>query len=82
MGINFDFSDRTVFITGGAQGIGAAFVSSFALGPSQRGLRYHERRLTRELGLVYRGDRTLSESARAFLDLLRAEPGKQGTRVL
>lgn len=65
-----------------AQGIGAAFVSSFALGPSQRGLRYHERRLTRELGLVYRGDRTLSESARAFLDLLRAEPGKQGTRVL
>ncbi|MYL10006.1 MAG: SDR family oxidoreductase [Acidimicrobiia bacterium] len=29
MGINFDFSDRTVFITGGAQGIGAALVETF-----------------------------------------------------
>ncbi|MCY3910655.1 MAG: SDR family NAD(P)-dependent oxidoreductase [bacterium] len=29
MSINFDFSDRTVFITGGAQGIGAALVETF-----------------------------------------------------
>jgi LysR family cyn operon transcriptional activator len=54
-----------------AQGIGAAFVSSFALGPQQRGLRCSEGRLARELALVYRADRTLSESARAFLELLR-----------
>jgi len=62
-----------------AQGIGAAFVSSFALGPSQRGLRCSDQRLTRELGLVYRKDRTLSESARAFLELLRDEPRRRRT---
>jgi DNA-binding transcriptional LysR family regulator len=52
-----------------AQGIGAGFVSRFALGARAVGLvpRTGAARLKRELAVVYRADRRLSPSARAFL---------------
>lgn len=55
-----------------AEGIGAAFVSQFALGKGAAGLRCKEGRLTRELALIHRSDRAPSAAARAFRDLLRA----------
>lgn len=59
-----------------AQGIGAAFVSRFALeaparGGRPRGLACADGRLQRDLALVYRSDRTPRAAARAFLELLR-----------
>lgn len=56
-----------------AQGIGAAFVSRFALPPGTVGLVPSDGRpLTRELAIVHRSDRTLSPAARAFLRFMRA----------
>ncbi|MEZ6189361.1 MAG: LysR family transcriptional regulator [Planctomycetota bacterium] len=55
------------------QGIGAAFVSRFALDRRTRGLRCQDRPLHRQLGLIYRADRSLSPAAEAFLQLLRQD---------
>lgn len=55
-----------------AQGIGAAFVSRFALAPRARALQCAEGKLERDLALVYRRDRAPRAAARAFLELLRA----------
>ena len=55
------------------QGIGAAFVSRFALERRARALPCRERPLNRQLALVYRQDRSLSPAAEAFLELLRRE---------
>lgn len=55
------------------QGIGAAFVSRFALDRRTRGLRCEDQPLHRQLGLVYREDRSLSPAAEAFLGLLREQ---------
>lgn len=59
-----------------AQGIGAAFVSRFAVGRGGRWLRPREgaERLRRELAVVRRADRRPSPAARAFMDRLLAEP--------
>jgi len=54
-----------------AQGIGAGFVSPFALARGQRGRRCADGALRRDLGLVVRADRAPSPAARAFLALLR-----------
>lgn len=54
-----------------AAGIGAAFVSRFALTEADRGLRCEEGSLLRRLALVYRADRTLSPAAVGFLTLAR-----------
>lgn len=56
-----------------AQGIGAAFVSRFALGAHRTGLvpRTGAARLRRELAVVHRADRRLSPAARAFLSTMR-----------
>lgn len=55
-----------------AQGIGAAFVSRFALAPRARALRCSDGALQRDLDLIYRSDRTQRAAARAFLQHLRA----------
>jgi DNA-binding transcriptional LysR family regulator len=55
-----------------AQGIGAAFVSRFALAGSEHSLVCSEGPLRRELAIVRRRDRTPSAAARAFLELMRA----------
>ena len=56
-----------------AQGIGAAFVSRFALEDVSMGLtpRTGAAALRRELAVVHRADRRLSRAARAFLDEMR-----------
>jgi len=56
-----------------AQGIGAAFVSRFALGDGGRGLapRTGAAALRRDLAVVHRADRRLSRAARAFLEEMR-----------
>ncbi len=51
------------------QGIGAAFVSKFALGENE-GLRCLDGKIGRDLALVYRSDRELSPSANAFLKMM------------
>jgi len=55
-----------------AQGIGAAFVSRFALDDPEQGLvpRDGVARLRRQLAVVTRGDRRPSPAARAFAELL------------
>lgn len=53
-----------------AQGIGAGFVSQFALGGSEKGLRCIDDPIRRELAIIYRRDRTLSPAATSFLALL------------
>ena len=59
-----------------AQGIGAAFVSRFALARSEHSLVCSEGPLLRELAIVTRRDRTPSAAARAFLELMRvSRPG-------
>lgn len=58
-----------------AEGIGAAFVSHFALSDDDatgRGLRCREGSLQRELALIHRADHAPSAAARAFLELLRS----------
>ncbi len=52
-----------------AQGIGAGFVSQFALGRGEEGLRCVEDPILRRLAVIYRGDRTQSPAARAFLEM-------------
>jgi len=55
-----------------AQGIGAAFVSRFALRDRpDAGLACEEGPLERALGLIYRADRLLSPAARSFLERAR-----------
>jgi DNA-binding transcriptional LysR family regulator len=56
-----------------AQGIGAAFVSRFALRDAGRGLapRTGGAALRRDLAVVHRADRRLSRAARAFLEEMR-----------
>lgn len=54
-----------------AQGIGAGFVSQFALTTPKAGLRCVEAPITRRLAIIYRGDRTQSPAARAFCEMLR-----------
>lgn len=54
------------------QGIGAAFVSRFALGAHERALTPQTQPLRRELGIIWRTDRALSAAATAFLEMLRA----------
>jgi len=55
-----------------AQGIGAAFVSRYALRGDEAGLRCADGRLSRHLGIVHRADRALSAAADAFLSEMRA----------
>ena len=55
-----------------AQGIGAAFVSRYALRGREEGLRCADGPLARTLGIVHRADRHLSAAASAFLDEMRA----------
>ena len=53
------------------EGIGAAFVSRFALGDvDQQGLVCAEEPVRRELGLIWRTDRTMSPAAEAFLEMI------------
>lgn len=54
-----------------AQGIGAAFVSRFALaGDDEAGLRCADGPLSRQLAVVHRSDRRLGPAASAFLALM------------
>ena len=53
-----------------AQGIGAAFVSRFALSDPDQGLRAADGPLERQLAVVYRADRTLGAAAQAFLAMM------------
>ena len=54
-----------------AQGIGAGFVSQFALGDPREGLRCIEDPILRRLAVIYRSDRTQSPAAQAFLEMMR-----------
>lgn len=58
-----------------AQGIGAGFVSQYALGREERGLRCVDDPIRRELAVIYRSDRTLSPAAESFLRILERGPG-------
>ncbi len=51
------------------QGIGAGFVSRFALEDNE-GLRCLDGKISRDLALVYRNDRDLNPSAKAFLEMV------------
>ena len=53
-----------------AQGIGAGFVSQFALDSPQEGLRCVDNPIRRRLAVIYRGDRTQSPAARAFVEMM------------
>lgn len=53
-----------------AQGIGAAFVSQFALPDPESGLRARRRAIKRNLAVIHRTDRSISAATRAFLDLI------------
>jgi DNA-binding transcriptional LysR family regulator len=53
------------------QGIGAAFVSQFALTDDLDGLRCTDGPIQRTLAVVYRTDRSVSPAASAFIDLMR-----------
>lgn len=55
-----------------AQGIGAAFVSQFALADGIPGLRCTDGPIRRTLAVVYRTDRSVSPAARAFIELMRS----------
>ena len=57
------------------QGIGAAFVSRQALGPSEHHLTPQRDALRRELALIWRTDHALSAAARAFLETLTSRSG-------
>ena len=51
------------------QGIGAAFVSRFALSKPERGLVCEDGTLSRQLGLIWRTDRTMSTASQTFLNM-------------
>ena len=53
-----------------AQGIGAGFVSQYALARPDLGLRCIDQPILRRLAVIYREDRTQSPAARAFLEML------------
>lgn len=55
------------------QGIGAAFVSQFALERAQHALRASGSPLTRQLAIVWRADRRLSQASARFLEMLLAD---------
>jgi LysR family cyn operon transcriptional activator len=55
-----------------AQGIGSGFVSQFALGAQQEGLRCVHAPILRELAVIYASDRTQSPATQAFLQMMRA----------
>lgn len=54
-----------------AQGIGAAFVSRFALTDESQGLQCAQGSVHRELAIVTRSDRTMSLAAKTFLEMMR-----------
>lgn len=54
-----------------AQGIGAAFVSRFALSDPEEGLRWAQERIPRDLAIIYQRDRTRSPAAKAFMEMMR-----------
>jgi DNA-binding transcriptional LysR family regulator len=54
-----------------AAGIGAAFVSRYALGAKDRALDARDGNPSRQLALVTRSDRTLSPATTTFLSLLQ-----------
>lgn len=53
-----------------AEGIGAGFVSRYALASPRDGLRAAKGGIRRQLSVVWRNDRTLGSATRAFLELL------------
>jgi DNA-binding transcriptional LysR family regulator len=53
-----------------AEGIGAGFVSRYALAQPEDGLQAAKGPIRRQLSVVWRTDRTLGSATRAFLDLL------------
>lgn len=53
-----------------AQGIGAGFVSRFALDDSHDSLRASRDAIKRQLAIVWRSDRTLNPAAEAFIEVL------------
>lgn len=55
-----------------AQGIGSGFVSQFALGAQQEGLRCVDNPISRELAVIYASERTQSAATQAFLAMMRA----------
>ena len=57
-----------------AQGIGSAFVSTFALHRGERGLTLSNPQPTRRLGIIWRQDRQMSQAARTFVEMLRGVP--------
>ena len=52
------------------QGIGAGFVSQFALAASEVGLRCVDDPIRRRMAVIYRSDRTHSPAARAFRKMM------------
>ncbi len=56
-----------------AQGIGAGFVSQFALSRADEGLRCLKDPISRRLAIAYRSDRTQSPAARAFFEMLQSQ---------
>jgi len=63
-----------------AQGIGAAFVSRYALRGREEGLRCADDPLARTLAIVHRADRRLSAAGDAFLGLMREIATKRSSR--
>lgn len=55
-----------------AQGIGAGFVSRFALSETTKGIRAKRDAIKRELAVVWRVDRSLNPAAAAFIQVLTA----------
>ncbi len=53
-----------------AEGIGAGFVSRYALASPKDGLRAAKGPIRRQLSVVWRTDRTLGSATKAFLDLM------------
>ncbi len=64
-----------------AQGIGAAFVSRYALESAEQGIVPERDPVRRMLGIVTHSDRTTSEAARAFVETMRAGGSRLGGRL-
>ncbi len=60
-----------------AQGIGAAFVSQYALPDTRSALRAKDHPIKRVLAVIYRTDQSISAAARAFLDIIDIEESRQ-----